>query len=337
MAPKSILVRMPNWVGDLVMATPLLTDLREAFPQASITAMCRTPLCELLEEDAAIDELFCFTKPVNDFSRRQERDIIGKIRSGKYDIGILTTNSFSSAWWFWQGSVKRRIGYAGHFRRWLLNKPLALSKEKEHQVNRYKQLLAPLGITQSKTAPRLYVTEKEVDVSKELLYQRGYVRGAKLIGVNPGASYGSAKCWPLERFRSLAKALLEKTDAYVVFFGDANQTQLVKQIVQGLPARVMDLSGITSLRELACIIKDCNVLVTNDSGPMHIAAAFRTPLVALFGSTDDAVTGPYASSGVVINKRVHCAPCFNRVCPIDFRCMEQIGVAEVLEQVLQYV
>lgn len=99
-APQNILVRMPNWIGDLIMATPVLTDLRNAFPKASITAMCRTPLCELLKEDQAIDELFCFTRPSNDFVRRQERDIIAKIQSGKYDVGVLTTHTFSSAWWF---------------------------------------------------------------------------------------------------------------------------------------------------------------------------------------------------------------------------------------------
>jgi len=115
---ENILVRMPNWIGDLVMATPVLSDLRRSFPKASITAMCRSPIADLLKEDKSIDELFCFTKPLNDFVRRQERDIISKIQAGKYDTGILLTNSFSSAWWFWQGKVKRRIGYSAHFRRW---------------------------------------------------------------------------------------------------------------------------------------------------------------------------------------------------------------------------
>jgi heptosyltransferase-2 len=334
--PENILVRMPNWIGDLIMATPVLTDLRNAFPKASITAMCRTPLCELLREDQAIDELFCFTRPSNDFARRQERDIIAKIAAGKYDVGVLTTNSFSSAWWFWQGGVKERIGYSAHFRRLLLTKPLKFSKEKEHIVESYKKLLKPLGVPVSETAPRLFVTEKEVKESKQLLSQRGY-KGGKVIGINPGAAYGSAKCWPPDRFRALAMRLMLETDATIVFFGDATTATLVKEIVQGLPERVIDLAGVTSLRELACLIKDCTVLVTNDSGPMHIGAAFGTPLVALFGSTDDAVTGPYGQSQSVINKRVECAPCMKRTCPIDFRCMKQITVDEVVERVLAHV
>jgi heptosyltransferase-2 len=337
---KSILVRMPNWVGDLVMATPILSDLRRAFPKASITAMCRTPLSELLKEDEAIDELFRFTPPPNSFLRRDEmRDIIAKIQGGRFDLGVLLTNSFSSAWWFWQGGVKRRLGYADHFRSLLLTDPVPFPKErgKEHLVTTYKKLLAPLGVEVSDTAPRLFVTPDEVEVSKQLLYQRGYKRGERLIGINPGAAYGSAKCWPPERYRALAKRLLQESDASIVFFGDASSFQMVKEICQGLPERVMDLAGVTSLRELACLIKDCDVFVTNDSGPMHIADAFGVKIVALFGSTDECVTGPFGQPEAVINKKAACSPCFKRVCPIDFRCMKEIGVDEVAMRVLELI
>lgn len=336
MNPKNILVRMPNWIGDLVMATPILTDLRTAFPKAEITAMCRTPISELLKEDKAIDELFSFTKPSNEFLRREERrDITAKIQTGKYDLGILLTNSFSSAWIFWQGGIERRIGFACDLRSFLLTDRVPVSKKQEHLVSTYKRLLVPLGIPISDTAPRLYVTEKEVEESKVLLYQRGYVKGKKLIGINPGATYGSAKCWPPERFRALAELLAK--EAFVVFFGDAATASLVKEICQGLPEQVMNLAGITSLRELACIIKDCDVLVTNDSGPMHIGAALGTPLVALFGSTDEIETGPFGQSESVIHKHVSCSPCFKRTCPIDFRCMKQISVEEVAARVWQLI
>jgi heptosyltransferase II len=328
---RNILVRMPNWIGDLVMGTPVLTDIRAAFPKASITAMCRTPISELLVKDAAIDELFCFTPPANKFLRREEqRNIIAKIQTGKFDTAILLTNSFSSAWWCWQGKVARRIGYSAHLRRIFLTDPIRWPKQKMHQVDLYKRLLEPLGVPRSDTAPRLYVTKEEVDGSKQLLFQRGYVPGKRLIGINPGASYGSAKCWPPERFRALALELLK--EGYVVFFGDASTFTLVREICQGLPEQAINLAGITSLRELACIIKDCDLLVTNDSGPMHIAAAFDTPLIALFGSTDEEATGPYGKPDAVINKHADCAPCFKRICPIDFRCMKKITVEEVAEK-----
>lgn len=336
--PVNIVVRMPNWIGDLVMATPVLADLRAAFPKASITAMCCRPLSELLAHDPSIDELFCFTKL--GVSRRDEkRSLIEKLRTGKYDVGILLTNSFSSAWWFWQGRVLHRIGFAGHFRRWLLTDALRRpEKGHEHEVVTYKRLLEPLGIQRSSTPPKLFLKPEELRESKQLLVQRGYKPDALLIGINPGAAYGSAKCWPLEHFRELAVRLLAKrTDAYLVFFGDNSTAPLVKEICQALPERVINLAGMTSLRELACLIQECNVLVTNDSGPMHIGAALGTPLVALFGSTDDRATGPYGQESAVIHKRPGCSPCFKRVCPIDFRCMRGISVDEVIEKVLKHV
>ena len=328
MMPQTFLVRMPNWIGDAIMATPILADLREAFPKASITAMCRAPVAELFQKDRSIDELFSFTKPENQFLRRAPRDIIAEIERGKFDTAILLTNSFSSAWWCWQGKVKRRIGYPDHFRSLLLTDPVPKPKEKLHQVDLYKRLLEPLGIARSKTAPRLFLSEQEVAESKALLHQRGYNKGKKLIGINPGAAYGSAKCWPPERFRELAQRL--SSMGTVVFFGDASTFSLVKEICQGLD--VVNLAGVTSLRELACIIKDCDLFVTNDSGPMHIAAAFGVQLIALFGSTDAEATGPYGNREAVISKQVPCSPCFRRVCPIDFPCMKEIGVEEVVEK-----
>lgn len=328
---KKIIVRMPNWVGDLVMATPVLTDLRRHFPDAEITAMCKTHLAELLKHDAAVDEVFGFSQPGYGFLRRAaDMDLIGKLRTGQYDLGVLLTNTFSSAWYFWQGRVERRLGYRARLRSLLLTDGVPWPKKKIHQVDFYKRLLKPLGIAISHTAPRLYLTEEEIRLSKELLYQRGYRDGAPLFGINPGSAYGSAKCWPPERFHLLAEHLLAKDpDAFVLFFGDGGTESLVKEIVHDLPSRVLNLAGATDLRQLVCLIKLCDVLVTNDSGPMHIGAALGTPLVALFGSTDDVLTGPFGQSEAVIRKQVSCSPCFERVCPIDFRCMRGISVEEV--------
>jgi heptosyltransferase-2 len=130
----------------------------------------------------------------------------------------------------------------------------------------------------------------------------------------------------------LAERLLRNGDNYVVFFGDSSNSGLVKEICQGLSERAINLAGATTLRELMCLIQECDLLVTNDSGPMHIGAAFGVPLVALFGSTDDRATGPYGQSDSVIHKRVICSPCFKRECPIDFRCMKGISVDEVMER-----
>jgi len=335
----NIIVRMPNWIGDLVMATPVLADIRHAFPSASITAMCKRPLCDLLLKDPSIDEIFCFAKPENGFLRREERDIIEKIRAGKYDVGILLTNSFSSAWWFWLGGVQRRIGRSKCFRSWLLTDRIEVpEKGAEHEVVSYKRLLAPLQIPLSTTAPKLFFDDSERKMAQKLLYQRGYVEGKPLVGINVGASYGSAKCWPPERFRQLANELLQDPNLFLVFFGDSATTALVKDVVKGLPPRAIDIAGVTSLRELGCLIQACSVLVTNDSGPMHMAAAVGTPLVALFGSTEPVATGPYGAADAVIYKKASCSPCFERVCPKNhFRCMKDIEVEEVVAKVRAHV
>lgn len=333
--PKNIIVRMPNWIGDLVMATPILFDLRKAFPEAHITAMCRSPLVELLLEDPEIDELFSFNK-ASLFGRRDEkRDIIEKLRQGKYDLGVLLTNSFSSAWWFWKGRVKCRLGYARNGRNLLLTHAIPSNKKRqsEHLVNSYKMLLEPLGIPLSETAPHLYITEKEISQARDRLKKYGVSEQQLVVGVNPGAAYGSAKCWLPERFREVTEKLLCHPEVVLVYFGDQGTESLVKEICQGLSSRVINLAGLTSLRELAALISACDLLLTNDSGPMHIADAVGTSVVALFGSTNEEVTGPF-NKGIVIHKHVPCSPCYQRTCPIDLRCMTRIESDEVYQKII---
>jgi heptosyltransferase-2 len=328
--PQNIIVRMPNWIGDLVMATPILHDLRKAFPKARITAMCRLPICELLKEDPEIDELFCFRKGSRWDRRNERRNIIEKLKEGKYDLGILLTHSFSSAWWFWMGRIRYRLGYKSNARKWLLTHSLAFPEniDRQHLVTTYKMLLKPLGIPLSNTPPALYLSSKEKEEARALLHQRGVPEGALVVGINPGATYGSAKCWLPERFRDVTMRLLDDPDLYIVYFGDQATAGLCKEICRDLPSRVINLAGLTTLRQLASLISVCDVLLTNDSGPMHIADALDTTLVALFGSTSEIVTGPYRQRDV-IRKPVECSPCYQRVCPIDFRCMKRIESDEV--------
>jgi len=327
---------MPNWIGDLVMATPVLFALKKAYPQAKLTAMVRSPLGEVLLKDPHIDELFHFNK-LSMFARRDEkRDLVEKLRQGKYDLGVLLTNSFSSAWWFWQARVARRLGYAMHARSLLLTDavPLPKNSKKQHLVLTYQQLLEPLGITATERSPKLYLSPEEIEAAKKLLSNFAIDLRYPLVGINPGATYGSAKCWLPERFHEVALQLLDKTEATILFFGDRAGAALVKEICSDLPKRVINLAGTTNLRELMALISLCNVLLTNDSGPMHMAYALGTDLVALFGSTDEVATGPY-NSGTVIHKHVHCSPCFRRICPIDFRCMKQISTEEVVQTILE--
>jgi heptosyltransferase-2 len=333
---KNIIVRMPNWVGDLVMATAILFDLRQKFPASTITAMVQKPLCDLLKKDENINELFCFKKVKQLFLRRKEnKNIIENLIDGKYDLGILLTNSFSSAWLFYQGEVKNIIGFRKDFRSFMLNKAISYPKGQIHQIEKYKKLLKPLDIERSITKPKIYVDKKEIENAKELLYQRGYKDNQRLIGINPIAKYGSAKCWPIERFKEVAKRLCSDEKNFIVFLGDFDSRDVIKNICLEMPNRIINLAGKTTLRELTALISQLDLFLTNDSGPMHIAAAFDIDQIALFGSTSDVLTGPYSEKAIVINKKVKCSPCFKRVCPIDFKCMQKISVDEVFDKMLE--
>lgn len=333
-APTNIIVRMPNWLGDLVMATPVLFDVRKKFPDARITAMCQSNVGALLKHDPNVDEVFSYKRPSGWVHREQHGEIIDSLQFGHYDLGILLTNSFSSAWWFWRGNVQNRLGFATNWRSLLLNKAVSFPKNKEtqHLVITYKELLAPLGIPISNSPPSLYISSEEMNTAHSILRSHGVIlEKHTLVGINPGAAFGSAKCWLPDRFQGVTQRLLEDPNTFVIYFGDPAGTPLVNDICKGFNERVINLAGRTTLRELLPLIKSCSVFLTNDSGPMHIAAALKVPLLALFGSTSDVKTGPYGG-GKVIHKHVECSPCYKRVCPIDFRCMKRIEVDEVYNE-----
>lgn len=332
--PKNIIVRMPNWLGDLVMATPVLKDLRDRWPEAKITAMCQNGVGNILVGNPYIDEILNFKRPNGWIHRIFHGGVVEPLKQGHYDLGILLTNSFSSAWFFWRGQVKNRVGYATHQRSLLLNYPVPFpeNKEKQHLVITYKMLLTPLGIPLSDTSPELFITSEEKKEIQDSLVHFGVTKDSITVGINPGAAYGSAKCWLPERFKEVAKKLTEDPRVVVLFVGDKSGAPMINEICDGLSERVINLAGKTTLRELIGFIQASQVFLTNDSGPMHIASALGVPLVALFGSTSDITTGPY-KGGIVIHKRAACSPCYRRECPIDFRCMTEISVGEVVQAI----
>ena len=282
-----IVVRMPNWVGDCVMALPVLEDLHNMH-QGEIVAVCRGHVGALLEHSPFVSAVVPEAVPG--------------------DIGYLLTNSLSSAWEFVKRGVRQRVGFFSWTRAPLLTKRVRRPKG-IHTIDQYKQLIG----SASKTKPRLYIPPGK--------------KGERLrIGINPGAAYGSAKCWPPDRYRSVILRLLKELPCEIVVFGEVD-------LLGDLP--VTNLVGKTTLRELVAEIGACDLLLTNDSGPMHIAAAMRVPVVALFGSTDPIATGPFV--GKVLYKKTACSPCFKRECPIDFRCMRAIEVDEVVRAVQQEV
>lgn len=329
---ETIIVRMPNWIGDLVMAIPVLSSLRKAYPSAKITAMCLRNIASLLYKHPDLDEIFQFDRG-EVFSRNTiKRDIVQKMRYGQYELGIILPNSFSSAWLFWQGGVKRRVGYEGNLRNWLLTDvvPRSLQQSGHHMIVTYQLLLTSLSLPYVITSPCIYLDQIEIDYAKNIFRIYGIGEDSIVLGINIGAAYGSAKCWPTNKFYLLAKKLLDNHPRiHLVFFGDQSLSDTVRKLCSSLSKRAINLAGFTTLRELAAMISLCDGFITNDSGPMHMADAINIPLIAIFGSTCKYRTGPYSSGGKIIHKTTTCSPCFSKVCPIDFPCMEKISVEEV--------
>ena len=335
---RSIIVRMPNWVGELIMATPILEDLRTTLPNAEITAMCLSHIAPLLEHDPAIDKLFHFSKSKKFFRRIEERNIVEKLKKGRYDLGIILTNSFSSAWHFWRGNVHNKTGFKTHYRTPFLDIHPSFPKDraKQHLVTTYKTLLTSLNIPISQTAPRLILLEEEIQGAWKFVERFGITKKNKIFGISPGVDYGSARCYFPKRFREIAQCLIKTHPSYVVlFFGKLSQKDLMGKTCANLPYRVVNLAGQTSLRELMALIKICSVFLTNDSGPMHIADSVETPLVALFGPTNPVVSSPYRQSNSIIQKKIACAPCLKKRCFTDHSCMAKISVEEIVEALLE--
>jgi len=302
---------MPNWIGDFVMATPVLEDLRRLYPLAKIVALCSGVLGELLENNPFINEVIPFSRK----NRFFPKGLIPRLRKEKYDLGILLTNSFSSAFHFWIGGVKKRIGFYKRSRAFLLSENREYKKDL-HLVETYKSLIG----TSSDTLPKLFISPSEKKIGKTV------------FGINPGAAYGSAKCWPPERFQEVIEKLLKQVpNSEVIVFGDKATKEIADLITERFDERVINLAGKTTLKELISEIGRVDAFLTNDSGPMHIANSLQVPLVAVFGSTNPLATGPY-KFGKVIYKKVSCSPCYKRVCPIDFRCMRGVEVDEVVQE-----
>ena len=181
--------------------------------------------------------------------------------------------------------------------------------------------------------PRLSLSppQKETALVRERLSRLGWDGETPLVLLNPGAQYGPAKRWPAERFRATARGLTKERDVFLAITGSATEIPLAEKIVEGLNPRPVILAGQTSLAELLAVIGLSRVFITNDSGPMHIANALGTPLVALFGPTDHRVTGPFQQPSTTIRLEVPCWPCLNRICPFDHRCMLAITPEDVLK------
>ena len=324
-----IVVRAPNWIGDVVLSLPALENLKRNLPQAQIWIAARKEVQDLYSSFDFVKGIILLSE-LNNYKNLREAS--KKIKEYDFDIGLLLTNSFSSALLFFLAKIPQRWGYSRDNRGFLLTKGVPfknLDGPSSHQVNYYLNLISGLGFQTSDPELVLPLSPKEKEWVKNELSASGYDPKKPLVILNPGAYYGPAKRWPGSRFAELASLLQEKNKAQILIVGSAEEVELAESIASSMTERPINMAGQTTLRQLAELISLANLFITNDSGPMHITNALRVPLIAIFGPTDPRVTGPFHQPSAVIKKEVSCWPCSYRECPFDHRCMMEIEPEEI--------
>ena len=313
MAAQNILIRLPNWLGDLLMARPLLHAVRATHPAARISAL--GPAASRLLEGERLWDAWDAWPP--DTRRRFDRL--------RQDVALVLPPSFSSAWKLPRG-IGQRIGFASEGRSWLLSHPIKRPARGEMHLSReYLRCGEPLGV-QEVPLPTLAPATKELNEVQTR--KRGMGLDGPHVVVAPGAAYGPAKRWPAERFVDLGHRLVAR-GLTVLVCGARQDRPIAETIAGAIGERARSLAGETSLEEQLALCATARATVSNDSGLAHLAAAAGRPTVVIFGSTSSAWTAPLGERVTVIQHAPVCSPCFRRTCRIGYRCLQAVEVSEV--------
>ena len=325
-----LLIRSTNWVGDAILALPALRAVRSKFPDAHISILARPYVADIYRGQGISDELIPYdpTGEHRGWSGRQR--LISDLRARHLDVALLLQNAFDAAWLAWRAHIPKRIGYARDARSLLLTKSIAVPKPGEippHEKFYYLELLRRAGWLDN--LPQvdhivLQVSHSATRRAAKFLIDAGARPHARRIAIGAGASYGSAKCWPPERFAEWANRFLAHNDADIILFGTAAEAPVSSAIVANMNRKPIDLTGETAIAELPALLSQCHLFLGNDSGAMHVAAAVGLPVVAIFGPTDPFGTAPVTPRCTVVQQKPYCSPCFLRRCPTDHRCMKQV-------------
>lgn len=327
MNPRRIIVRAPNWVGDAVLSVPALKSLRQRFPDAEITLLVRPWVAGLFRSIDFVDRVWARPSP----GMLRWVSTSRQIRAGGFDLGILLTNSFESALTMFAAGVKERAGYATDHRGALLTEAIALPEPGLHQTAYYLRLLDSFLGPGPEPDIAFDASPAERAAARRLLAAEGISGTDRLLVLSPGAAFGSAKRWTEAGFARLADRLTAALGFRTVIVGAASEEAIAKRIGALMETPATNLAGRTDLETLVGVLAEAGLVVTNDSGPMHIAAALGRPTLGIFGATDARITGPVGTRARVISHQVDCSPCLLRACPIDHRCMEWLTVDRVFE------
>ncbi|PYP84185.1 MAG: lipopolysaccharide heptosyltransferase II [Blastocatellia bacterium AA13] len=338
--PNAILISLPNWVGDAVMAQPAIEEIRRTFTSAHITLAARPAVAGLYEDEELADEVL----PIGGRPLTFLRDLL-LLRRNKFDCGVLLRNSFASALLARAARVDRVIGYPTDGRGFLLSSAIPFEPEYKtrHQVFYYLNIARRLASNRNDSdpviacdsrsvAPRLRVHEDQKISARRWLAGKGLALDRPIIAINPGATNSRAKRWLSERFARTADLLAEEDGFQTIIVGASGDLEAALKTKLRMKSPGFCLAGETSIAELKAILSICSLVISNDTGAAHLSAALGVPTVAIFGPTEHFATKPLSKNAIVIRNEVECSPCMLRDCPIDHRCMTNIEVEDVLRE-----
>jgi len=324
---RRLLIRAPNWVGDVVLSLGAVRDLRRNFPGSRIELLVRRQVADVYRAVGEIDGVRTSTG---------FRADVAALR-GQFDAAVLLPNSFGSALQVLLAAIPERWGYATDGRGALLTRRARVPGGVRgwSEVYYYRAMLAGIGLTVSASPDCALPCPPDWRARGAALLETDGSGDAPWIGLNPGAFFGSAKRWIPERYAAVGDRLARQAGARVAILGSAADRPLGEAIAAGMQTAPRVLCGETSLADLVGVLAQLRLLVTNDSGPMYLAAAVGTPVLALFGPTDWRETAPFGSGHRLVRESVHCSPCKLRACPIDHRCMRRITIDRVADEALE--
>ena len=316
--PLRILIRSSNWLGDAIMSIPAVRAIKAGRPDVHVTVAAPARLASVWKLVPDVDVVL----PLESKSVFRVAQLIRQ--QAPFDVSILFPNSLRSAIEVWLARIPRRFGYRGHCRSWLLNQRMRHEIHVgplEHHSHRYLRLAAIAG---AETSDAALPTPSQTSTIK--------AQSSKLA-LCPSAEYGSTKRWLPERFAEVARNIAGQEKVKWILLGTKKDVDLGKQIADSLGDGCVNRIGQTTIEELIAELRECRLLLTNDTGTMHLAALLGVPTVSIFGSTEPLLTGPLGDGHIVLRHHVECSPCFLRECPIDFRCMKAVTVSEVTDAV----
>jgi lipopolysaccharide heptosyltransferase II len=332
---KRIALFLPNWVGDVVMATPAIRAIRDAFPSAELVAVCKPYVADVIAGAPWFGEVILADKR----GPRSQRLLATarRLRARRPDAAILFSNSFRTALVARLGGCRRVIGFARYGRSWLLSERLHAKRDERGGfapapiIDDYNRLARALGAGEPGHRMELFTSPADETAADTVFARFRLARFERVIAFNPGAAFGAAKHWPTAHFAELARRFTQGLRSGVLVLCGPSERTLARRIaVDSRSPNVFDLSDMPlSLGLTKALTRRADLLVTTDSGPRHFAAAFDRPVVSLFGPTHIEWTRTYFEKEVLLQKPVPCGPCQKRVCPLDHRCMRELSPATV--------